>query len=580
MDKNTKEIKVSIIVPVYNVKPYLSRCVTSLLSQTIQDFEIILVDDGSNDGGEKLCDKFKKQYPETIAVVHQKNSGLCEARRAGMRIARGKYIGFVDSDDWADKDMFLKLFEEAEKTQADVTICDCYKCGDGMLAFLKGFRGEDKISVEEFYRTYSPGFMCNKLYKRELISKMMNEHNGVQAEDLCVNLPLFCQLEKLAYVEEPLYYYYQRATASSNADGFSKRHCLKDHLSALEFIVDSTKHFSEEKRDLICDYVLECICNWALQNPARECYIADYVEFLNKVLPYMKGLPCVEKRENLKQWATISTMPKKVYRFENKKTDDIQKLCDESVEFYAREEEKLTIPNVDKTDVASLPKVVQEAYKNKDYGFVKDYVAVKTIYENGGIFIGENIRLNLPLGGLRANKAFFAFKGQESINDKIFGGCAKSEVFKDILNTYEEDSFVNTLETSLERRILFVIMGNYNVKECIGQEQRIVKDEKDYGVAYDFSKCSYHIDKYSVAEIYTALQYEAEKQGCLVLSKDVLVGIDEKSKELEARVRRFRQKARKSEENLKLVKESLSWKLSSPIRFAGRVLRKIFKRKN
>lgn len=106
-------MKLSIIVPVYQAGKYLEKCIKSILDQTFTDFELILVDDGSNDGSEKICDDYAKKDAR-IKVIHQKNQGVSSARNAGMNCAEGDYIAFVDADDWIETDMFEQCMDAME----------------------------------------------------------------------------------------------------------------------------------------------------------------------------------------------------------------------------------------------------------------------------------------------------------------------------------------------------------------------------------------------------------------------------------------------------------------------------------
>ena len=115
---NMQRPLVSIIVPVYNVEKYLERCIQSLVRQTLNDIEIILVDDGSSDSSGLLCDKFAER-DRRIQVVHKENGGLSSARNAGLEIASGRYVGFVDSDDDVELDMYERMSATAEKYQVD-----------------------------------------------------------------------------------------------------------------------------------------------------------------------------------------------------------------------------------------------------------------------------------------------------------------------------------------------------------------------------------------------------------------------------------------------------------------------------
>ena len=113
--------KISIIVPVYNVEKYLRKCVDSILNQTFKDFELILVDDGSIDTSGKICDEYNLK-DNRIKVIHKENGGLSSARNAGLDIAQGEYIGFVDSDDWIELDMYEELYKICKENDTDVGI--------------------------------------------------------------------------------------------------------------------------------------------------------------------------------------------------------------------------------------------------------------------------------------------------------------------------------------------------------------------------------------------------------------------------------------------------------------------------
>ncbi len=118
--------KISVVIPVYNVEKYLHRCVESILNQTFQDFEIILIDDGSKDHSGQICDDYEQQ-DKRIKVIHKKNARVAAARNDGLEIAKGKYISFIDSDDWIEPEMFQEMFDKAEELNLDVIMCDFKK---------------------------------------------------------------------------------------------------------------------------------------------------------------------------------------------------------------------------------------------------------------------------------------------------------------------------------------------------------------------------------------------------------------------------------------------------------------------
>ena len=114
--------KISIIVPIYNVKKYIQQCVESLINQTYKNLEIILIDDGSTDGCGELCDEFGKK-DQRIHVIHKQNGGLSDARNKGIDVASGDYIGFVDSDDWISHNMYEKMLSSLKSVNADIAVC-------------------------------------------------------------------------------------------------------------------------------------------------------------------------------------------------------------------------------------------------------------------------------------------------------------------------------------------------------------------------------------------------------------------------------------------------------------------------
>ena len=133
--------KVSIIVPVYNAEKYLCECVDSILRQTLNDIELIIVDDGSADASPMLCDRYAAQ-DDRVKVVHQANSGAAAARNCGLSIAHGEYIDFADSDDWIDADMYERMLDTAEENNCDLVICDCLKeCGNSSQLYTHDLPG-------------------------------------------------------------------------------------------------------------------------------------------------------------------------------------------------------------------------------------------------------------------------------------------------------------------------------------------------------------------------------------------------------------------------------------------------------
>ena len=155
-------MKLSIIVPVYNVEKYLAQCLDSLVGQTVEDYEIIVVNDGSPDNSQRIIDDYAARYPGLIVPMIKENGGLSSARNLGMNVAKGEFIGFVDSDDWVDETMYERMLEAIERENADIAYCDMddyYE--DGTVVYHDVTNFTDPLTV-----TCSA---CNKLFRRNFI---------------------------------------------------------------------------------------------------------------------------------------------------------------------------------------------------------------------------------------------------------------------------------------------------------------------------------------------------------------------------------------------------------------------------
>ena len=211
-------INVSVIIPVYNVQKYLSRCLQSVEQQTYQNLEIILVDDGSTDKSGIICDEYKNKHENTI-VIHQENQGLSGARNIGVSVSRGKYITFVDSDDIISKDYVYELVNSIEKYKADLAVGRSIKFWD-IIPIKYGSTEIEVLNAEktiiEMCNGYNFGVSaCCKLYKRELVVKYPYPI-GKLYEDLATTYKIIGDCEKVVFIKRYLYYYRQRPYSISN----------------------------------------------------------------------------------------------------------------------------------------------------------------------------------------------------------------------------------------------------------------------------------------------------------------------------------------------------------------------------
>lgn len=207
--------KISVIIPIYKVEKYLNRCIESVTDQTYKNLEIILVDDGSPDRCPEICEEWAKK-DKRIKVIHKENGGLSDARNAGLKIAIGEYISFVDSDDWLHRDALQTLKYFLERYNADIVECKAISTNKRVEDKIID---NDKIKVVEFNRKSSiEALLCeeslkqtvwNKLYKRTII-KDINFEYGKYHEDEFWTYQVFDKVEKILFLDVELYYYFQR----------------------------------------------------------------------------------------------------------------------------------------------------------------------------------------------------------------------------------------------------------------------------------------------------------------------------------------------------------------------------------
>ena len=238
--------KVSVIVPCYGVESYLDRCMASLLTQTLRDLEIILVDDGSPDKVPQMCDEYAMKDPR-VKVVHKANGGLGYARNTGLDVANGEYIAFVDSDDFIEPNAFDKLYCEARKNQVDAVFCGFYKQTDqGTWSKHQEFSKYQQMEISDI-RKFMLGMIASAphekverhywvsvwhaLYKRSVIVdnhiQFVSERDYA-AEDIPFQVQFLSYAQKISYLPECFYHYCINGTSLTHTFNIDKFLRLKN----------------------------------------------------------------------------------------------------------------------------------------------------------------------------------------------------------------------------------------------------------------------------------------------------------------------------------------------------------------
>lgn len=256
---------ISIIVPVYNVEKYLTRCIDSILAQTFTDFELILVDDGSPDNCGKICDAYAEKDGR-VRVIHKENGGLSDARNTGIEMAfensDSEWITFIDSDDWIHPKYLEVLYFSVKDTGLGISVCKFERTdGDNPKVDITNLKSQ-LCTPEGFYcdnNVYAV-IACGKLYKKECF-KEIRFPSGKIHEDEFVTYKILFQYSKIAVIDEPLYAYY------TNQDGIMNKNWSPKRLSVLEALDYQLTYFKNNGYEkaylkainsiayIICDYI-------------------------------------------------------------------------------------------------------------------------------------------------------------------------------------------------------------------------------------------------------------------------------------------------------------------------------------
>ena len=229
---------VSIIIPVYNVQDYLARCVDSVLTQTYTDLEIILVDDGSIDISGDICDEYAL-HDARVRVIHKENGGLSDARNAGLDVARGNYVAFIDADDYVHPSFVELLLKTINETGAQIAVSTWQELKDGdKPRKVKTKRPRCTILTQEeaissvFYQKKLNHSACSRIFETQLFNNLRFPE-GMLYEDLAIIYPLLCKVEKVALINTPMYYYMHRQGSIITTMSLRRTHVL-DHIERIE----------------------------------------------------------------------------------------------------------------------------------------------------------------------------------------------------------------------------------------------------------------------------------------------------------------------------------------------------------
>lgn len=263
-------MKLSVIVPVYNVEKYIDKCLKSLISQNIKDFEIIVVNDGSTDKSQSIIDKYVKKYPKLIKSYIKQNTGVSDTRNYGIAKSTGDYVTFLDSDDYVENNIYEIMLKKAKENNFDMVVCDLYyEYENGAKKIVKSRVKKDIYTEKEIKKAMLNIYtsVWNKIYKKSLLKNVEFKKN-VWYEDVEFIYRLIPKVKSIGVVKEPLINYVQREGSITKT--YDKR--LYDEIYNWNGLIEYYK-----KKDLYKSYKKEI----------EYCYIRYiYASFISQALNY------------------------------------------------------------------------------------------------------------------------------------------------------------------------------------------------------------------------------------------------------------------------------------------------------
>lgn len=295
------DIKVSVIVPVYNTEQYLEKCLNSLVCQTLSEIEIIVVNDGSKDNSQKIIDEFQSKYP-CIKSFIKENGGLSDARNYGLSKAQGEYVAFVDSDDYVESDMFESMVTYADTHELNMVVCDTFMDYLDHSYVLKADLGYTEDPVKAYIIAY-PNAPA-RLIKRDLM-QMVQFRTGIWYEDLDLMPTVATLTSKIGFTNVASYHYLQREASLMHQEKFNPK--FNDIFVALD---DVLQRFKKEKMDQKYHDELEYLYISHLQRSA-----------ILRFSGISQAKPCLEKvklvmKENFPHWKRNQYLKKSSWKFQ------------------------------------------------------------------------------------------------------------------------------------------------------------------------------------------------------------------------------------------------------------------------
>lgn len=420
----------SIIIPVYNREGYIRRCLESVIGQTMEELEILVIDDGSDDGTPQVIEEFHQKDPERVRCFRIEKSGPAKARNLGIREAKGQYITFVDSDDFVDPDGYEIVCRAALEQEADVVCAPAHRWQEGECQMVGVCPKEDPDQDAIIY--YTTSNLWNKLFRRDFLQETGLELPNFRiGEDTAFVMSVMTWAKKLIYVDHG-YYHYELAQDSLSLASAERPWIAENAREVKEWMLKSAnpEHF-EVIREVLQKQLLYLYQNNMKFQDRLWLYLKQEQEFyLNEGKQPLFSNPGSRLEALLLR--TPRLIPQIVYINGFDPEFDVRKQGTELAHSLFWEDCQVIILNGESCDIHSC-RFVQEALREKDYEAAGAYFAMERILDTGGFYAGNRIQPLDQWNGLSVNTAFFGYEIWEAVSRQVFGGIPGNPDMRQIL---------------------------------------------------------------------------------------------------------------------------------------------------
>ncbi len=430
--------KVSIIVPVYNVEEKLLKCLDSLRMQTLDEIEILVLNDGSTDMSGTIAQEYVKKYPKKFQFYTHENMGLSKTRNRGINLAKGEYIGFVDSDDYVEKETYKQLYQKAKVTKADIVYTPFYvtdEYGNSSIAGKIYGKKDRKNLLEQASVSF-----CNKLFSKKILLET-GEIPDIWFEDFAYVTPLLTRCEKITYMPKAFYHYVKRKDSIVAQKRNPK---TLEMLKAWDIAIEnSLKQYRDNIRLNIIKRIPYLSENYFLYRKKFLQIGKSYIDELS--WDSKKRVPNSIRSWIEKEYNSFNSGIKNIIFLNGFGYDKDQILTKQQIykNIFTDEAQIIVLDEKNCKALFEDP-LLLKSYKNKEYTKLARYFGLKYIYQYGGFYIGDTIKPNACFDYLRYYKGVFAMLNRKTISEEFFGAVKGNELIQNILRNYwsKENGFI------------------------------------------------------------------------------------------------------------------------------------------